>query len=53
LTDVSFLDSSGVGALLTARRDAHAREVAFRVRHPQPDVLRVLEITNVWPLLTA
>ncbi|MFI6262351.1 STAS domain-containing protein [Micromonospora sp. NPDC051006] len=51
LTEVRFLDSSGVrvlvGAAATARRDG----VAFRVTDPQPIVARVLRITSVGALL--
>lgn len=52
LAGVPFLDSSGVGALLTGRQHASRRAVHFRVRDPQPSVHRVLEITNVWLLLS-
>ena len=52
LSGVSFLDSSGVGALLTGHRSAETRAVDFQVRDPQTMVRRVLEITNVWDLLT-
>ena len=51
LSGVSFLDSSGVGALLTGHQSADRSAVEFRVRDPQVTVRRVLEITNVWDLL--
>jgi anti-sigma B factor antagonist len=51
--DVTFLDSSGVSALVAAWRLASAREVDFRVTDCRPNVLRVLEITGMAKPLTA
>ena len=48
---VTFMDSSGVGALLAANRLAGASGATVRVRNPVPAVRMVLDITNVWQLL--
>ena len=47
LTDVHFLDSSGIALLLGGRRDAEARGVGYRVRGADGAVRRVLEFTGV------
>jgi anti-anti-sigma factor len=52
LRHVTFLDSSGVGALLFGRRTAERTGLPFRVSEPTPSVRKVLEITNVWTLLS-
>ncbi|HEY8471151.1 MAG TPA: STAS domain-containing protein [Natronosporangium sp.] len=51
LADVRFLDSSGVRALLQARRTAEARGVAFRVSRPGEAVAQVLRVAAVDQLL--
>ena len=51
LTGISFLDSSGVGALLVAHRAADTDGRTLVVRDPVPHVRMVLEITNVARLL--
>jgi anti-anti-sigma factor len=51
LRHVTFLDSSGVGALLAGQRHAAEAGAAFRVRNPTDLVRSVLEITSVWSLL--
>jgi anti-anti-sigma factor len=51
LDGISFLDSSGIGALLTGQRAATAAGTGFRIRDPQPRIREVLEITQVWRLL--
>jgi anti-anti-sigma factor len=48
---VTFMDSSGVGALLAANRLARPRGATLRVRNPVPAVRMVLDVTNVWQLL--
>ncbi|WP_203718992.1 STAS domain-containing protein [Asanoa siamensis] len=50
LSEVPFLDSSGVRALLQARTVALRQEVRLVVRDPQPIVAQVLRLTNVAPL---
>jgi anti-sigma B factor antagonist len=49
---VTFLDSSGVGALLSAHRLAGTTGTTLRIRDAAPAVRSVLDITNVWELLT-
>lgn len=49
LTEVTFLDSSGIKVLLYARRGLPER-CPVVLRRPQPAVLRVLEITGVGDL---
>jgi len=51
LRHVTFMDSSGVGALLAAHRDAGSARTTLRVRNPTPAVRIVLDVTNVWQLL--
>ena len=51
LAGVSFLDSSGVGALLVAHRAADAAGRTLVARDPVALVRTVLEITNVARLL--
>jgi anti-sigma B factor antagonist len=53
LRHVTFMDSSGIGALLAAHRLAGDSGAALRVRDPSPSVRTVLELTNVWNLLAA
>jgi anti-anti-sigma factor len=48
---VTFMDSSGVGALLAANRVVRSSGATLRVRNPVPAVRMVLDITNVWQLL--
>ena len=52
LTEVSFLDSSGIRALLMANRVAAERERSLTVENPAPIVHRVLTIGGVLDLLT-
>ena len=48
LSAVSFLDSSGLNALVHARRALAERELSFRVVSPKDQVVRrVLEITRL------
>jgi anti-sigma B factor antagonist len=51
LADVSFLDSSGVRALLPVRQEALAHHTAVTVRNPQRMVHQVLHLAQVAPLL--
>jgi anti-anti-sigma factor len=47
LGDVTFLDSTGIGALVELSRDAEDQDVAFAIRNPSPRVTRVLEVTGL------
>lgn len=47
LTDVGFLDSTGVRVLLEGRERALAGGAVLTVRNPSPVVLRVLRVTSV------
>lgn len=51
LRHVTFMDSSGVGALLAGHRSARSAGATLHVRGPSPAVRSVLDITNVWELL--
>ena len=51
LSEVPFLDSSGVRALLQARNVAMRQQTRLVVRDPQPIVAQVLRLTQVAPLL--
>ena len=51
LAQVTFMDSSGIGALLAAHRLAAGAGTTLRVRDAVPTVRTVLELTNVWELL--
>lgn len=46
LTDVSFIDSSGLRSLLDAARRAHSRGTEVVLRSVGPEVGRLLEITG-------
>lgn len=49
LAEVSFLDLSGVSALLAIRARASATGTRVVLCHPQPIVRRVLELTDLLP----
>jgi anti-anti-sigma factor len=51
--EVTFLDSSGVAALVAAWQLASADRIDFTVVNCCPNVLRVLEITGMVQALTA
>jgi anti-sigma B factor antagonist len=53
LRHVTFMDSSGIGALLFGQRQAITAGASFQIRNPTDSVRSVLQITNVWDLLTA
>jgi anti-sigma B factor antagonist len=53
LRGVSFLDSSGIRALLIAYKFAKEHQRSLRVENPPPMVRTVLEICGVMTLLTA
>ena len=52
LRHVTFLDSSGIGALLYGHRLAERSGATFIAHGASPMVRTVMEITNVWTLLT-
>ena len=47
LADVSFMDSSGVRALILVNRAAQARGGAFSVLRPSPPVVRIVQLAGV------
>ncbi len=51
-SDVSFLDSSGIRALLRSQNEAAAQGRGFRLIGAQGTVREVLEIVDVYDLLT-
>jgi anti-anti-sigma factor len=48
---VAFVDSAGVRALLLCETRLAQQDVYFHVRNPQPNVRRMLELTNTAYLL--
>jgi len=50
LHEVTFLDSSGIGVLISAMKAASAAGAGFRVLAPNPKVLSQLEITGLTEL---
>jgi anti-sigma B factor antagonist len=44
---VTFLDSSGLSALIAAQQGADAAGVTLRLRHPAPVVRRLLALTGM------
>ena len=48
---VTFLDSSGIGMLVAARRAAELKGITLRLREPGPMVRMVLEVANLDGLL--
>jgi anti-sigma B factor antagonist len=51
--DVTFLDSTGIAALLAARTSAQTAQIPFRLAGCRPPVLKVLTITGLDRWLTA
>ena len=47
LAELTFMDSSGLGAIHSARRLAHKNGGTLVVARPQPAVHRVLELTGL------
>lgn len=47
LTDVAFLDSSALGALVAANRTVRERDGYLAVSGPQPHVAKVLALTRM------
>ncbi|MGN9908663.1 STAS domain-containing protein [Phytohabitans sp. LJ34] len=52
LGGVTFLDSTGLSALVYAHQRAGDEGIHFRVADPQPQVRRLLEVTGLLPVLT-
>lgn len=52
LSDVGFMDSSGLGALVAGYRFAHQDGIAFDVADPTPPVRSLLAMTGVASLFT-
>ena len=52
LTEVTFLDSSGIGVLITGMKAAREISAEYRVRGPNPKVLDQLRITGLAELFT-
>jgi anti-anti-sigma factor len=52
LTGVTFLDCTGIGALVVVHNAAVHAGCLVRVCHPQPIVRRVLEVTGLLDVLT-
>jgi anti-anti-sigma factor len=52
LSEVGFVDSSGLGALVAIHRHAEARGARFVVRSVPPPVQRLFEITRLGDLLS-
>jgi anti-sigma B factor antagonist len=48
---VPFVDSTGIAALVTAARRAREAGSSFRVTNPQPQAMRMFELTGVAELL--
>jgi anti-sigma B factor antagonist len=51
LSGVTFLDSSGIGTLLTCRKMADAAGKTFRALHAQDRVAAILDMTGVTDIL--
>lgn len=53
LRDVTFMDSRGLAAMVTAQRHLAREEARLRLVNPRPAVAAVLEITGVRSLFEA
>jgi len=51
LMHVTFIDSTGVGALVAGRNAAHALGIPFTVRRPSPFVITQLRQTGLYDAL--
>src|SRR2546423_81679 len=51
LTELTFVDSSGLGILVACWRRAEAAGVEFRLEHPNKDVAMTLHITGLDQIL--
>lgn len=53
LADVTFIDSTGIGALVELSHDAADAGATFTLRDPSPRAVRILDMTGlatVWPI---
>jgi anti-sigma B factor antagonist len=53
VTDLEFCDSTGVHALIRARREAHQHGSTFQVTNPNGITRRTFQVTGVLEVLTA
>ncbi|MGH3622656.1 MAG: STAS domain-containing protein [Sciscionella sp.] len=51
LAGVSFLNSSGLGALLSGVKEAESRGIRFAVRRQQPQVRKVVDMVGLTEVL--
>jgi anti-sigma B factor antagonist len=51
MADVSFMDSTGITALVVAFKQCETTGVELRILTPSPSVTRVLEITGLRDVL--
>lgn len=47
LTETTFIDSSGLGAILALHKTARTRKGTVRLLHPQPPVQQILDLTRM------
>ncbi len=47
LTGITFIDSTGLGALVELSHDADEADAAFRIRNPSARVTRILDLTGL------
>jgi anti-sigma B factor antagonist len=52
LLHVTFIDSTGIGALATGSNAAHTHGIPFTTRHPSPFVVTQLRTTGLYEALT-
>ena len=52
LADLTFMDVSGLRAILDAAREARRRERSFVIENPMPHIVRLLELTAIDQTLT-
>jgi anti-sigma B factor antagonist len=53
LSNVTFMDSTGIGALVELGHDAEDADAGFSLRHPSARVVRILTMTGLgdaWPM---
>jgi anti-sigma B factor antagonist len=47
LSEVAFMDSTGLGSLVDLRNAARSEQSPIRLHHPSPRVLEVLKLTSM------
>jgi anti-anti-sigma factor len=52
MSRVTFMDSTGLGALVAGSRSAAANDIGFAVRNPSPFVADLLRVTGLYDQLT-